>query len=274
MRKSAKERGLTMTTTMHVFLATALGSFVGALVALQLGQFAWWFGSLVGAAIGYISYQPLVIVSAIPRSLAKATSKRALVRWRAFRRSWVGYTAIMSSLAFVVLLPATLMVLFGGEVYHHIGFGVGGATLFVCILIPLISATDSAMQKRSGLSKRDWGLSEYHFINVYFRWFPQWLARVIPLTISAAPGLAIKIGSWVFRTAAASTSWCLRFTWYLFTEIHSNIQLLCGVDAAIGAAVGYFLENAALGAVMGGLFGVVNYEIVSKRWLKLVPARR
>jgi hypothetical protein len=36
---------------------------------------------------------------------------------------------------------------------------------------------------------------------------------------------------------------------------------------------GFFLGSAVLGAVIGAVLGIVNYEIVSIRWLKLVPAK-
>jgi len=43
------------------------------------------------------------------------------------------------------------------------------------------------------------------------------------------------------------------------------------VDAMLGTVVGYFYGNALIGALAGGIFGVINFEIVSKRLLKLKP---
>jgi len=59
----------------------------------------------------------------------------------------------------------------------------------------------------------------------------------------------------------------------VFIIIHSEIRLLCGVDAVIGAAAGYFTGSAIIGALAGGLIGVINYEIVSRRVLHLVPTK-
>src|SRR5207253_919220 len=39
-----------------------------------------------------------------------------------------------------------------------------------------------------------------------------------------------------------------RFVWHLFLLIHSELRLLCGVDALIGAGVGYFMHSALIGA--------------------------
>jgi hypothetical protein len=60
-----------------------------------------------------------------------------------------------------------------------------------------------------------------------------------------------------------------RFIKTFFILIHSEMRLLCGVDAAIGAGIGYFYGNPILGMLFGGLFGVLNYEVVSKRLLRL-----
>ncbi|MBL7022080.1 hypothetical protein ISR92_02060 [Patescibacteria group bacterium] len=61
---------------------------------------------------------------------------------------------------------------------------------------------------------------------------------------------------------------------YIFVEIHSDIRLLCAVDAMIGAGIGYFYTNPIIGMIAGGILGVINYELVSKRWLKLVPTSK
>ncbi|OGZ36037.1 MAG: hypothetical protein A2V60_01840 [Candidatus Portnoybacteria bacterium RIFCSPHIGHO2_01_FULL_39_19] len=64
-----------------------------------------------------------------------------------------------------------------------------------------------------------------------------------------------------------------KFIKTIFITIHSEIRLLCGVDAAIGTAIGYFAGNAIIGAIAGGLFGLLNYEVVSRRILRLVPVK-
>ncbi len=60
------------------------------------------------------------------------------------------------------------------------------------------------------------------------------------------------------------------FGWKLFKLVHSDRRLLCGLDAAIGAAAGIGFHNPILGALAGGLVSIADYEIVSKRWLKVV----
>ncbi|MBX4205497.1 MAG: hypothetical protein KW788_04960 [Candidatus Doudnabacteria bacterium] len=66
-----------------------------------------------------------------------------------------------------------------------------------------------------------------------------------------------------------AVSFLKRFSVFLFREIHSDVRLLCACDASIGAAIGYFTGNAVIGGIAGGIFGVLNYEVVSKRLLHI-----
>ena len=59
----------------------------------------------------------------------------------------------------------------------------------------------------------------------------------------------------------------------VFILIHSEERLLCMIDAVIGAGIGYSFESALIGALVGGIIGVLNFEILSKRILHLVPAK-
>lgn len=64
-----------------------------------------------------------------------------------------------------------------------------------------------------------------------------------------------------------------KFTATLFRLIHSELRLLCAVDAALGTAVGYFSGNALIGATAGALLGVLNYEIITVRVMQIAGAK-
>lgn len=75
-----------------------------------------------------------------------------------------------------------------------------------------------------------------------------------------------------------------RFLVDLFVGVHSDLRLLCGLDSFLGVVSGFLLfQNGVLGGnqllisllggVIGAIFGGLNYQIVSIRWLKLVPQR-
>ena len=46
------------------------------------------------------------------------------------------------------------------------------------------------------------------------------------------------------------------------------------VDAAIGATVGYYFHDPIIGGLIGGLSGFLNYEVLSIRVMKLIPAEQ
>ena len=79
--------------------------------------------------------------------------------------------------------------------------------------------------------------------------------------------------SWLGGFGGYLLGFILRFITQLFRLIHSELRLLCAVDAALGAAVGYLTGNALLGATFGGLFGVLNYEVITIRVMKLAGAK-
>jgi hypothetical protein len=101
----------------------------------------------------------------------------------------------------------------------------------------------------------------------------------IPLALS--PGL-IFFTTFIFVVALVClVLYCIyrafppviKFGWYIFKGVHSDMRLLCMVDSALGAASGYYFGSAILGGVVGMILGLVNYEIVSIRWLKLVQKK-
>ncbi len=72
-----------------------------------------------------------------------------------------------------------------------------------------------------------------------------------------------------------------RFIKRLFILIHSHKRLLCGFDGTLGGLSAYWLGASQMatlpealvviiaGGLLGALFGVANWELISKRWLKL-----
>ena len=74
-----------------------------------------------------------------------------------------------------------------------------------------------------------------------------------------------------------------KFLWYLFKIIHSRERILCAVDGTIGGTLSYFYFSPTAGSfpaqvtlvIFGGLLGmalgVLNWEIISKRILRIAP---
>jgi len=72
----------------------------------------------------------------------------------------------------------------------------------------------------------------------------------------------------MFITLISVLKTLAKFIATVFIMIHSEIRLLCGIDAMIGAVIGYFAGNAIIGAISGGAFGTINYLFVSNVFLR------
>jgi hypothetical protein len=99
-------------------------------------------------------------------------------------------------------------------------------------------------------------------------------------------GVIIYFFVWLLWKYIAIGIWkalCLfgSFIYYLFKEVHSNKRLLCSIDGTLGGVFSYLLlvssakspsEQIVLilfGGILGVAFGILNWEIVSKRILKV-----
>lgn len=257
-----------MDRTMKVFLACALGAFVGALVALEVNGYFWWLGMLAGGLVGYFSYEFKNVIAAIPRAWRAATSWRPDVEWwRRFVWMWsyvfLFWTGICVPFGFLF----GLAVMKEGQLSYFVtvtAFGVVIPALTGALAALLAAEHPTKLWAEHYASIREGGI-RWNIISLLFWQLPRgfwWLIRHAP----AGAGIAVSDISFVTVVVG-------RFFWAFFKLIHSDERLLCGLDAAIGAGVGYLAGNAALGALAGGLLGVINYELVSKRLLHLVPAK-
>lgn len=256
-----------MNQAMKVFLACAVGAGTGTLVALQLNHFFWWLGLLAGGFTGYLSYEFSTIIKAVPRAWKRATS------WRISKETFQEYfqsllVLIPFSLLFTMYFGslAIIALLDGNSInFAKPNFGVYLGFLICGIVLPLVLVFDKDLKS----------LNPKKFWLLFFNWNP------ITVVIWQTPRLvfwflprgiiwvAVRAPKAIRDTAVVFGC----FLWHLFRLIHSEKRLLCGIDAAIGTVVGYAVGNALVGALAGGVFGVLNYEIVSKRIFHLVPIR-
>lgn len=242
-----------------VFLACAFGAGIGSLVALQLSHWFWWLGLLVGGLTGYLSYEWKRVVQAVPQAFRTATS------WRSPNHAivhgfWVGIIAW--NIMFLLLLPFLIRTLIKPldpltlSSTRQIGalpwlILVPIAVAIICFFVPMLPDEFG----RSYMEDVDWTktLKRFAFntfpLILLFWHLPRGLGRLVLLT----PKLV---------------RFCKRFAWQMFIRIHSEKRLICGVDAMLGAAIGYMAHHAIIGALAGGIIGLINHAIVTERWLK------
>jgi hypothetical protein len=92
----------------------------------------------------------------------------------------------------------------------------------------------------------------------------KWLAQRTPHALKVSTAFIVAV-------CVELRAFTISFLKQLFLLIHSEMRLLCLFDAALGSVIGYFAGNVLIGAIAGGVLGVLNFEILSRRILRLVP---
>ncbi|MFA5188110.1 MAG: hypothetical protein WC460_01965 [Patescibacteria group bacterium] len=243
-----------MNRTLKVVFACAFGAGIGAMIALQIGGYLWWIGTIVGAMVGYISFEFKAVISAPGlawrKTIAYKIDRQKISKYlkKAF---WIALllgdvAAYGFAVAFAVPLLKTCAHFPLVATYPH-------AT---CLILPIPSIIWSViLGSHLAQGNEELGL-KYTFI--FFN----------PLYI-----IIFSLPAFLWFTALCMYGIIFPFCKTLFLQIHSDERLLCFFDAGIGAGIGYFAGHALIGAIAGGILGVLNYEVVSKILLKLVPVK-
>jgi hypothetical protein len=266
-----------MNRSFKIFVACALGGGVGSFVALQFTSHFWFLGLIFGGAVGYFSYDLNAVVAAVREAWGK------VIGFSLSKKSIFDAIPLLTVVIFLGLILWISMRENNGQpalIGKRIQVGI--ALLFFFSLFSAIpkafSADREARKKGANFTESEEAFSKT--LALYFN--PLAIFSVTPVW-----GLwqCLKCGAkflafcwrlckyyWPFIPIALITLG--KFTWMIFILIHSEIRLLCMLDAAIGAGIGYFLDSALIGALAGGAFGVFNYQVITKWWLKLAPANK
>ncbi len=243
------------TRTLKVFLSCALGGAVGAVIALTMHPYFWWVGLISGGVVGYFSYEFRQVRLAIKEALE--------VAWNTVRSRRIG-AVLLVSIAVASTIASLCYSLYATGLFTRansdaftwvFAWSYGGAMLMVV---------------------------SFAFAGSYAFYAPR--PRVKSLAVAALAltplGLPVVVAGgsiyglfWAVAKSPKAVKFCAVFTKTLFKLIHSDVRLLCGVDAAIGAGIGWYFNSPIIGALAGGAIGVANFEILSRRVLHLVKSR-
>ena len=249
---------------LKIFMACAIGAFVGSLVALELNKYFWWLGLLVGGLTGYISYEFKTIPKAMLVAYKRMLGRKLSDEEKAFNKALVntfliGVVACCLGAVTFLTLPGLLLSFFLGVKFATSGLiALGCLTFFLAYIVASFTMDVTLDWKcphcveinKIQRNKYIKAIKVLNPVSFYFYWIPWGIKRI--------PRVVVRITVVVFQ-----------FLKTLFILIHSDERLLCGVDAMIGTAIGYFSGSAIIGFFAGGIFGAINYEIVSKRLLRL-----
>ncbi len=249
-----------------IFIACFLGAFIGALVALQMHEVFWWIGMLVGAGAGYMSYEFKTVLATIPRAYEATRGWRPDgVYWKIKLINTGGILGLTQTLLaglflslvhtlsdYASLSPESLLSFWHMTVAMHVMMSLVGFSMPVRNDRGEIIQTPLTYGNANPITTFAWHLPRGIFYAI------RWVVRGLP----QVPAFCLRVSGFLKR-----------FSVYLFREIHSDARLLCACDASIGAAIGYFTGNTIVGGIAGGILGVLNYEIVSKRILGFTSTR-
>lgn len=261
-------------TSFRVAIACLAGGVLGSLAGIEFADryhfasgIALFMGMLMGALVGYMTYHPERIwdglVHAWEATLGRDVSTPVVDKFNelwADRREILknagvsfGYLALLlGSLYITVILSGYTMDVLDpgwGEKYHQLaewsllwpGFPLTLGTLMGFMMA--VVGDDPPMPTKERLL---WSQAPL-------------IGFLLPFAL---------IGGLMRLLCLKKFAYIRTF----FRFIHSEIRTLCAFDSALGAAIGFYAGSWIVGGLAGLVFGLLSYELVSKRWLKLIPA--
>jgi hypothetical protein len=278
--------------TLHIAGACFLGAFVGGLVALDLSArfqnipHLWVAGALLGGCIAYLTIQFRLLCNGVARSYHKSIASRPnYAFWnpgREYWKTWWVTFATQMLLAATVMIPAIWLAYSSGKSEQpsvSAGAFLFFGTEWVCLTI-LFTFLTVGRQKQ--LSQEKWHVTlqklREHDYKMLRRYNPLALS-ILLLTglwwvMARTPWALVAILSEIWTRVTRVAGALKRFIVDAFIFVHSERRTLCFVNAALGSAIGYYGGNAILGGVAGAILGVIMFEVVSVRLLKIAPTQK
>ncbi len=264
-----------------VFLSCSIGAGIGYLLALRFGVHLWLLGTLAGGILGYFVYDIKHVVAMIPEAWKQAKEKVGAFK---FAESVTTLGKWIVGILGIFLFPVLSMVVFIGVLfgkYHSslmvvLGFVLMFAMPFFTMMIGL--TTSMIYFKIGEVNEKTKGdLDKFGLYRIVMYAQRGWWA--FALTLLFQPVLA----SWLmlrgivllippaYKATVKALRLSVAFVWNLIKLIHSDVRLLVGIDSIIGGIIGYSWHSLLIGMLAGGILGLVNYKLVSIKWLKLKP---
>ncbi len=287
---------------VQIMLACAIGAFACSAIAIATG-YNIWFGIAAGLIAGYLAYDFREVLKAIPEAFTKVRDDLQPLRDR------LRYADPIVGPAYFLAIVLPFSILFR-PISKMWGWAINGnpdeliSFLLLVFMLEMMSfflgaffattlrfiATYGSERwekvcfryshpAASGELRSLWGPAVPMVDPTYPRVF-RWTCKGL---LSIASGLLWRMWPSVFKGLVGITISFFKGCWKLFVLIHRYERVLCAIDGTVGGVAGYTLlarpEHSLLqntvavlfGMLIGAGWGAVNYEIVSKRILKVVP---
>lgn len=260
-----------MNRTLKIFLAASLGGGIGTMIALSVAPYLWWVGLLIGFMVGYLSYETEKLPAAA--RIAWTQTKYWLVTVYNYEPNWKPINRIILLLiehilsfilGIVIIVGAGISPLFLFAIFFPLRDNQWTATplMLICIsnMILIMSITDGndlMFFRDNNFKKVILSIGKRNIFTVCFYYLPIYGYKAIKMLVINSPLIARTIGHFLYK---------------FIRLIHSDVRLMCGTDALIGVAIGYFSHSVFIGSLTGGLLAVLNFIVIRQRWLKLDTA--
>jgi len=266
-----------MNKTGQILIACAAGAALGAFSAIEINGYFWWLGLLIGALAGYVVYVAPKIPAAFMaayravREMLTPEFRKKFTVWCAYIL-WAIVTVGGNLLVFVCLISLAMDHLDGKPVAYtllniHFWIAMGVIGLLYSAILCIAFAIEIRISKKYLIGQ----FAKFNPLFIYTWWLGVVLFYFLPKALiwvaKHIPRAIVLCGKAAVFTGQTIGIFCKTF----FITVHSQLALLCAVDSALGAAVGFFAGSVLIGAIAGAVFGVINYQVVTIRWLKLKP---
>ncbi|MDO8686919.1 MAG: hypothetical protein Q7K11_01790 [Candidatus Berkelbacteria bacterium] len=264
----------------RIFIAAALGTMAGLYASIAfLPAIAWWFGALVsGICAGFLYALPDIIrYSPLAFQVAKNDSKKIRGIFSAFPKIIRGmpsygkwYLLLMIMYFSLTLTWMWLVVVIDRDnLYAPIVILAGFFYIAPAVIIAMWPSLKKTEAEKIKAAKK-----------ALFYITPPGTLFMLALGMVKFGPRTIKGMAKLFSMILLDIGYFLiTFAKTLFFLVHSKELVLCGIDAGFGVLISYPLLVTAgnlqtgpallFGGLIGGILGVLHYEIVSVRILRV-----
>lgn len=278
-----------MSRTSIVFLKSGAVSVLSMLVCYLFNQDFWWLGLVPGFLLGWLVFGFGDLRTAVPTAFEYAMSGLQMLGKiaypvQAIRRArpvslwclWSIWTAV--SPMPVVVLFVLLADWLNYQWWYYLGrestSGLLSIGAFFVMMLNINDLFSLPFYLDRNVSDREKIASYKRFSLIHGPLLPFWWIYKIGMWVVDL----LQISALVFAEICLFTA---RFVWKLFVLVHTHERALIVTDGVLGAAVAFptlvvgahmqVLPALSLGFLLGGLLGVINFELISKRVLNIIP---
>jgi len=272
--------------TKKIALACFVGGTLCCLVAFLFTPKFWYLGLLAGGAGGYLGYEFRQVCRSVPMALRRAAEGTGWWLTEGIKevRQWlrkphpVIYSGVIAGLFFGVYwfvenlghlpwLPLHIL-----SCFFAVMIAIGVSTMATILILTGNSVSGFVAWEKESVPETDTSsdlgygqalILTSQGIIVFGKFFGWTLWKYVAFGVFLIAKFAILAG------------------WHLFRLIHSQKRVLCAIDGTLGGTVSYLwlaqstgslvqqLMLVFFGGLLGAAFGVLNWEVVSKRLLHL-----